>query len=112
MTLIKCFVHLSYDEQRRRLLKRIDKPEKHWKLAASDIADRALWPAFQEAYEIALERCGTSHAPWYLIPADHEWYRNWAVSTLLLEHFEELDPRCPGADFDVEEFRKRLLEQP
>ncbi len=112
VTLIKCFLHLSYDEQRRRLLKRIGKPEKHWKLAASDIADRALWPAFQEAYEIALERCGTSHAPWYLIPADHKWYRNWAVSTLLLEHFEELDPRYPEADFDVEEFRKRLLEQP
>ncbi|MFJ7291330.1 PPK2 family polyphosphate kinase [Streptomyces collinus] len=110
-TLVKCFLHLSSEEQRRRLLKRLDKPEKRWKFAASDIDDRALWPAFQEAYEIALERCGTSYAPWYLIPADHKWYRNWAVGTLLLEHFEELDPRYPKADFDVTECRKRLLER-
>ncbi|GAA2236865.1 MULTISPECIES: PPK2 family polyphosphate kinase [Streptomyces] len=112
VTLVKCFLHLSYEEQRRRLLKRLDKPEKRWKFAASDIDDRALWPAFQEAYGIALERCGTPNAPWYLIPADHKWYRNWAVSTLLLEHFEELDPRYPEADFDVAECRRRLLEQP
>ncbi|PPS77450.1 MULTISPECIES: PPK2 family polyphosphate kinase [Streptomyces] len=112
VTLVKCFLHISYEEQRRRLLKRLDKPEKRWKFAASDIDDRALWPAFQEAYEIALERCGTSNAPWYLIPADHKWYRNWAVSTLLLEHFEELDPRYPQPDFDVAACRKRLLEQP
>ncbi|MGR4847615.1 PPK2 family polyphosphate kinase [Streptomyces sp. LARHCF252] len=111
VTLIKCFLHISYEEQRRRLLKRLDEPEKHWKFAASDIDDRALWPAYQEAYEIALERCGTSYAPWYLVPADRKWYRNWAVSTLLLEHLEELDPRYPEADFDVAEIRKRLLEQ-
>ncbi|MEU3888379.1 PPK2 family polyphosphate kinase [Streptomyces sp. NPDC029041] len=112
VTLIKCFLHISYEEQRRRLLKRLDKPEKRWKFAASDIDDRALWPAFQESYEIALERCGTSKAPWYLVPADHKWYRNWAVSRLLLEHLEELDPRYPEADFDVAACRKRLLEQP
>ncbi|CAM5553471.1 PPK2 family polyphosphate kinase [Streptomyces purpurascens] len=110
-TLIKCFLHLSYEEQRRRLLKRLDEPEKHWKFAASDIDDRALWPAYQEAYEIAMERCGTSYAPWYLVPADRKWYRNWAVSTLLLEHLKELDPRYPEADFDVAEYRKRLLRQ-
>jgi PPK2 family polyphosphate:nucleotide phosphotransferase len=109
VTLVKCFLHLSYEEQRRRLLSRLDKPEKHWKFAASDIDDRALWPAYQEAYEIALERCGTSYAPWYLVPADHKWYRNWAVSTLLLEHLRELDPRYPEADFDVDQCRRRLL---
>ncbi|WP_328344699.1 PPK2 family polyphosphate kinase [Streptomyces violaceus] len=111
VTLIKCFLHISYEEQRRRLLKRLDEPEKHWKFAASDIDDRALWPAYEEAYEIALERCGTSYAPWYLVPADRKWYRDWAVSTLLLEHLEELDPRYPEADFDVAEIRKRLLGQ-
>jgi PPK2 family polyphosphate:nucleotide phosphotransferase len=109
VTLVKCFLHISYDEQRRRLLKRLDKPEKRWKFAPSDIDDRALWPAYQDAYERALERCGTSYAPWYLVPADHKWYRNWAVSTLLLEHLRELDPRYPEADFDVAECRKRLL---
>jgi PPK2 family polyphosphate:nucleotide phosphotransferase len=111
VTLVKCFLHISYDEQRRRLLRRLDKPEKRWKFAPSDIDDRALWPAYQDAYERALERCGTSYAPWYLVPADHKWYRNWAVSTLLLEHLRELDPRYPEADFDVAECRKRLLRE-
>ncbi|MEU0196309.1 PPK2 family polyphosphate kinase [Streptomyces afghaniensis] len=111
VTLVKCFLHISYDEQRRRLLRRLDKPEKRWKFAPSDIDDRALWPAYQDAYERALERCGTSYAPWYLVPADHKWYRNWAVSTLLLEHLRELDPRYPEADFDVAECRERLLRE-
>ncbi|MEU0198098.1 MULTISPECIES: PPK2 family polyphosphate kinase [unclassified Streptomyces] len=112
VTLVKCFLHLSYEEQRRRLLKRLDRPEKRWKFAPSDIDDLALWPAYQEAYEIALERCGTAYAPWYLVPADHRWYRDWAVSTLLLERLRELDPRYPEPDFDVAECRKRLLRQP
>jgi PPK2 family polyphosphate:nucleotide phosphotransferase len=109
VTVIKCFLHLSYDEQRRRLLRRLDRPDKHWKFDPSDIDDRALWPAYQEAYEIALERCSTPEAPWYLIPADRKWYRNWAVSRLLLEHLGDLDPRYPKADFDVAESRRRLL---
>lgn len=112
VTIIKCFLHISYEEQRRRLLRRLDKPEKRWKFAPSDIDDRALWPAYRKAYEIALERCGTSYAPWHLVPADHKWYRNWAVSTLLLEHLRELDPRYPEADFDVARCRRRLLRQP
>ncbi|MFI8070761.1 PPK2 family polyphosphate kinase [Streptomyces sp. NPDC086033] len=111
VTVIKCFLHISYDEQRDRLLKRLDRPDKHWKFHVSDIDERALWPAYRQAYELALERCSTPHAPWYLIPADRKWYRNWAVSRLLLEHLSELDPRYPKADFDVEEARRRLLEQ-
>lgn len=111
LTVIKCFLHISYDQQRRRLLKRLDKPEKHWKFDPADIDDRALWPAYQEAYAIALERCSTAYAPWYVVPADRKWYRNWAVGRLLLEHLEELDPRYPKADFDVAECRERLLGQ-
>jgi PPK2 family polyphosphate:nucleotide phosphotransferase len=111
VTVIKCFLHISYDEQRDRLLKRLDRPDKHWKFHVSDIDDRALWPAYHQAYELALERCSTPHAPWYLVPADRKWYRNWAISRLLLEHLSELDPRYPKAHFDVEEARRRLLEQ-
>ncbi|MFI6435619.1 polyphosphate kinase 2 family protein [Streptomyces sp. NPDC050759] len=111
VTVIKCFLHISYDEQRDRLLKRLDRPDKHWKFNVSDIDERALWPAYQQAYELALERCSTAHAPWYLVPADRKWYRNWAVSRLLLEHLSELNPRYPKADFDVKEARRRLLEQ-
>ncbi len=111
VTVIKCFLHISYDTQRRRLLKRLDNPDKRWKFDPSDIDERARWPAYQEAYEIALRRCAAPYAPWYLIPADHKWYRDWAVSRLLLEHLRELDPRYPAADFDVEECRARLLKQ-
>ncbi|MFG3021351.1 polyphosphate kinase 2 family protein [Streptomyces sp. NPDC048254] len=111
-TVVKCFLHLSYGEQKRRLLARLDNPDKHWKFSPEDIEDRALWPAFQEAYEIAMERCSTPAAPWYRVPADHKWYRNWAIGRLLLEHLEQLDPRYPKADFDVAECRERLLRAP
>ncbi|WP_030338726.1 PPK2 family polyphosphate kinase [Streptomyces sp. NRRL S-1022] len=111
VTLVKCFLHLSYDEQRRRLLRRLDRPDKHWKFDPDDIGERAVWPAYQEAYELALERCAAPYAPWYVVPADRKWYRNWAVGRLLLEHLRELDPRYPEADFDVAECRERLLRQ-
>nr|WP_137992656.1 PPK2 family polyphosphate kinase [Streptomyces vilmorinianum] len=110
VTVVKVFLHLSYEEQRNRLLARLDNPEKHWKFSPADIEERALWPAYQQAYELALERCSTDASPWYLIPADRKWYRNWAVSTLLLEHLEALDPQYPKGDFDVEECRRLLLE--
>ncbi|MFJ3961318.1 hypothetical protein [Streptomyces sp. NPDC090036] len=83
---------------------------KHWKFNLGDIAERSLWPAYQEAYELALERCSTDAAPWYVVPADRKWFRNWAISIPLLEHLEEIDPRYPKGDFDVEECRRQLLE--
>ncbi|MFJ3901408.1 PPK2 family polyphosphate kinase [Streptomyces sp. NPDC090025] len=111
VTVVKVFLHVSYEEQRTRLLERLDNPEKHWKFNPGDIEERALWPAYQEAYEIALERCASERAPWFLVPADRKWYRNWAISTLLLEHLAELDPQYPRGDFDVAECRRRLLAQ-
>ncbi|OIK27551.1 PPK2 family polyphosphate kinase [Streptomyces malaysiense] len=109
VTVVKCFLHLSYEEQRRRLLRRLDRPDKRWKFAPSDIDERALWPAYQEAYELALEHCATP--PWYVVPADHKWYRNWAVGRLLLEHLRELDPEYPRFPFDLAECRERLLRE-
>ncbi|MCX4540701.1 polyphosphate kinase 2 family protein [Streptomyces sp. NBC_01565] len=109
VTVLKVFLHISWEEQRERLLARLDDPLKHWKFSPSDIDDRALWPAYQEAYELALERCSTDAAPWFVVPADRKWYRNWAVSTLLREHLELIDPQYPEAGFDVEECRARLI---
>ncbi|KOU23647.1 phosphate:nucleotide phosphotransferase [Streptomyces sp. WM6372] len=109
VTLVKVFLHISYEEQRERLLERLDNPDKHWKFSPVDIDERGLWPEYQHAYELALQRCSIDAAPWYVVPADRKWYRNWAISTLLLEHLEELDPRYPAAGFDVEESRARLL---
>ncbi|WP_240138270.1 PPK2 family polyphosphate kinase [Streptomyces sp. MUM 178J] len=110
VTIVKVFLHISYEQQRRRLLARLDNPDKQWKFSPGDIDERALWPQYQRAYEIALERCSTEAAPWLLVPSDRKWYRNWAISRLLLEHLQALDPRYPPADFDVEECRRRLLQ--
>ncbi|MFD5411159.1 PPK2 family polyphosphate kinase [Streptomyces nojiriensis] len=109
VTVVKVFLHIGHEEQRARLLERLDNPDKHWKFNVGDIEERTAWPAYQEAYEVALERCSTDAAPWYVVPADRKWYRNWAISTLLREHLEELDPQYPKGDFDVEECRRRLL---
>ncbi|MFF4446121.1 PPK2 family polyphosphate kinase [Streptomyces sp. NPDC001502] len=109
VTVVKVFLHIGYEEQRARLLERLDNPDKHWKFNVGDIEERSVWPAYQEAYEVALERCSTDAAPWYVVPADRKWYRNWAITTLLREHLEDIDPRYPKGDFDVEECRRRLL---
>ncbi|WP_078913214.1 MULTISPECIES: PPK2 family polyphosphate kinase [unclassified Streptomyces] len=109
VTLVKVFLHIGHEEQRTRLLQRLDNPDKHWKFNVGDIEERTVWPAYQEAYEVAMERCSTDEAPWYVVPANRKWYRNWAISTLLREHLEDIDPRYPKAEFDVEECRRRLL---
>ncbi|MFJ3586696.1 PPK2 family polyphosphate kinase [Streptomyces sp. NPDC090127] len=109
VTVVKVFLHISYEEQRARLMERLDNPDKHWKFNAGDIEERALWPAYQEAYARALERCSTEASPWYLVPADRKWYRNWAISKLLLEHLSALDPQYPPGGFDVAECRRLLL---
>ena len=108
VTVVKCFLHLSYDEQRERLLARLDDPSKHWKFNEGDLAERARWDEYQEAYRIALERCSTQEAPWYVVPADRKWYRNWAVARLLHEALSDLDPRYPAPELDVPALRARL----
>ncbi|MFF5704078.1 PPK2 family polyphosphate kinase [Streptomyces sp. NPDC012794] len=108
VTLVKVFLHIGYEEQRARLLERLDNPDKHWKFSPGDVDDRAAWPAYRRAYELALERCSTA-APWYVVPSDRKWYRNWAVAKLLLEHLEAIGPQYPPGDFDVQECRERLL---
>ena len=105
---IKCFLHISAEEQRERLLARLDDPTKHWKYNPGDVDERAKWPLYTEAYQDALERCNTDIAPWYVIPSDRKWYRNWAVAQLLTEHLRALNLTWPPADFDVEHEKSRL----
>ena len=107
-TVLKCMLHVSAEEQKARLLARLDDPTKHWKFNPGDIDERAHWSAYQEAYAIALERTNTEAAPWYVVPADKKWYRNLAIGTLLLDALRGLDPQWPAADFDVAEQRARL----
>jgi PPK2 family polyphosphate:nucleotide phosphotransferase len=105
---IKCMLHISEDEQRERLLARLDDPEKQWKFKPEDVDERAYWDDYQKAYEIALERCNTDAAPWYVIPSDHKWYRNWAVGQILVEALRGMSLEWPKPDYDVDEQRARL----
>lgn len=108
--LIKCFLHVSAEEQKARLLARLDDPTKHWKYNPGDVDERVKWPAYTEAYQAVLEECNTEVAPWYVVPADRKWYRNWAVAQLLTEQLRALGLSWPVAGFDVEAERARLLE--
>lgn len=110
VSVVKVFLHISREEQRTRLLDRLDNPCNHWKFGPGDLEDRAMWPSYQQAYEDVLGRCSTEAAPWYVVPADRKWYRNWAVGRLLMEHLDLIDSVCPPASFDVEVARKLLLE--
>jgi len=107
---IKCFLHISSDEQKQRLLARLEDPTKHWKYNPDDVDVRAKWPDYQEAYADALEKCSTQHAPWYVVPSDRKWYRNWAVAQLLVEQLRALKLEWPVADFDVEIEKARVVQ--
>ena len=107
-TIIKCMLHISAAEQKERLMARLDDPTKHWKFNPGDLDERERWPAYREAYEIALERTNTEHAPWHVIPADRKWFRNLAIGSLLHHTLTGLDPQWPTADFDVVEQQLRL----
>jgi PPK2 family polyphosphate:nucleotide phosphotransferase len=99
---VKLFLHISPDEQRERFQARLDDPAKRWKFAQGDLAVRAKWDAYQEAYADALAETSTDEAPWYVIPADHKWYRDWAVLNVLLHHLRDLDPQYPPAEPGLE----------
>ena len=106
--LIKVFLRISKKEQRQRLLARLDDPTKHWKFDPHDLDERGRWSDYRAAYEDVLTKCNPQTAPWYVVPADRKWYRNWAVAQLLTEHLEGLQLTWPKADFDIGEQRTRL----
>jgi PPK2 family polyphosphate:nucleotide phosphotransferase len=105
---VKCFLHISMDEFCRRQRARLDDTTKHWKFDPADLEDVGLWDDYLDAYGDALERCNTGVAPWYVVPADRKWYRNWALTRLLIEQLEAMDLGWPSATFDVDEQRARL----
>lgn len=109
---IKFFLHLSKDEQKRRFLDRINQPDKHWKFSAADLAERQHWDAYMAAYEAMLSATSTEHAPWYVIPADHKWVSRAAVATILAGTIKQLGlawPTVTGVqEQQIEEARKSL----
>jgi PPK2 family polyphosphate:nucleotide phosphotransferase len=95
VTILKFFLHISRAEQKRRLEARLSKPDKRWKFSPDDVRDRALWDPFQTAYQDAITRCSTKHAPWYVVPANRKWYRNLVVARTIADTLEAMDPRTP-----------------
>lgn len=110
-SIIKCMLHVSADEQKERLAERLANPDKHWKYNPGDLDERALWPAYREAYEVALARTHTDVAPWHVVPSDKKWFRNLTVGQLLLDTLRGLDLQWPAADFDVAAETRRLAEE-
>jgi len=113
---LKVFLNLSKDEQRRRFLDRLDEPEKNWKFSAADAREREFWEEYQEAYSQMLTHTSTSWAPWYVVPADHKWFARICVSAILVHALMQIDPRFPVPDAaaraDLEAARVRLAAEP
>ncbi|MFC5502581.1 PPK2 family polyphosphate kinase [Lysinimonas soli] len=110
-TVIKVMLHISPEEQRARLEARLDDPSKHWKFNPGDLDDRALWPDFMTAYQLAIQRTATAAAPWYVVPADRKWYARVAVQQLLIEALRGFGQAWPAADYDVARQRARLAAE-
>jgi len=104
---LKFFLHISPGEQLKRFQQRLDDPARHWKISESDYEERELWNKYAKAYEDALSKTSTPDAPWYIIPSNHKWFRNLAVSKIVVEKLESLDMRLPAAQVDIDEIRRR-----
>lgn len=102
-TVVKFFLHISKDEQKARLQARLDDPQKRWKFEPADLAERARWDDYQAAFAEAIAETSTAHAPWYVIPADRKWYRNLAISQVLIATLDALDMRWPDAQPGVQD---------
>lgn len=100
-TILKFFLHISKDEQKERLQARLDDPTKHWKFSVGDLGERKLWDDYQSAYEDALNKTSTEHAPWYVVPANRKWYRDLVISKVLVETLEGLKMKYPEPKDDL-----------
>jgi PPK2 family polyphosphate:nucleotide phosphotransferase len=104
--IIKFYLHISKDEQLRRFERRLNMPEKQWKISGSDYKERQYWDEYIRAFEDALSKCSKEHAPWYVIPANHKWFRNLAVSEIVVETMESMKMKLPSPTVDIDEIRK------
>ncbi|MCS7471206.1 polyphosphate kinase 2 family protein [Stieleria sp. ICT_E10.1] len=104
--ILKFYLHISPEEQLERFRKRLENPAKHWKLNPGDYEARDQWGEVRRAYEDAFEHCSTKYAPWYVIPADHKWFRDAAISSIVAKTLSEMDPQFPPVEVDLDEIRR------
>ena len=105
--ILKFYLHISRQEQLKRFKDRLDDPAKQWKISPADYAEREHWDEYTAAYEDALSRCSTADAPWFIIPADHKWFRNLAVARIIVEQMEDLKLKYPKPSVDLDEIRQQ-----
>ncbi len=110
LVFVKCMLHISKEEQQQRLLDRLADPTKQWKYNPGDVDERLLWDQYQEAYQVALTQCSTPYAPWYVIPADRKWHRDWLLAQLVVETLREMNPHYPPTTYDVAMETQRVRE--
>jgi PPK2 family polyphosphate:nucleotide phosphotransferase len=103
--ILKFFLHISKDEQRKRFQQRIDDPDRRWKISEADFAERKFWDEYTAAYEAALAKCSTDYAPWYVIPSNKKWFRNLAVSHIIMETLEDMHMKFPPPTVDVKKLK-------
>src|SRR5215471_10769958 len=103
--ILKFFLHVSKGEQKQRLQERLDSSRKNWKFSQADLKERELWNDYQDAYEDVLNKCSTEWAPWYIVPADHKWYRNWMVARTIVEKLESMNLKYPPPQTDLSKVR-------
>lgn len=108
--ILKFFLHISKEEQLERFKDRLDDPTRHWKISEGDYSERKYWDAYQTAYEDALSRCSTADAPWFVIPSDHKWFRNLAISQIIADTMENLGIQMPEPTVDIDDIRKKYHE--
>jgi PPK2 family polyphosphate:nucleotide phosphotransferase len=106
-TILKFFLHISPEEQKKRLQARLDDPRKQWKFSSGDLSERKLWTEYVSAYENALQKTSTEWAPWYLVPANHKWYRDLVIGTILVDALKSLDMKYPQP---VDDLSKIVIE--
>jgi PPK2 family polyphosphate:nucleotide phosphotransferase len=105
VTILKFFLHISKDEQKQRLDQRLDDPTKNWKISPADFKERKLWDDYVKAYEDVLSRCSSSESPWFVIPANKKWFRNLAVSQIIVETLERMNPKFPKPAVDLSKLK-------
>jgi PPK2 family polyphosphate:nucleotide phosphotransferase len=106
--ILKFFLHIDRDEQKNRLLERLDTPEKHWKFNPADLVERNVWPEYIKAYQEAISATSTDYAPWYVIPSNHNWYRNLLISNFVVDELKKLNMQYPPEAENLDQYRKQL----